>query len=77
MRFAIMIFIGSTVTAAAEPVPYNSLPNAFWRGNHGNVLECMSHQIDKDIIRMREAGVQTPMNRFMLMTSQLTCLLAQ
>jgi hypothetical protein len=60
MRLSIIALIGTTVAVAAEPVPYSSLPNAFWRGNHGNVLECMSHQIDKDIITMREAGVESP-----------------
>lgn len=62
MRLAAIFFIASTAIAVAEPVPYSSLPNAFWRGNHGNVLECMSHQIDKDMIRMREAGVLSPEN---------------
>jgi hypothetical protein len=60
MRLSIIALIGTTVAVAAEPVPYSSLPNAFWRGNHGNVLACMSHQIDKDIIRLREAGIQSP-----------------
>jgi len=60
MRLATLLLIASTTTAVAEPIPYNSLSNGFWRGNHGNVLECVSHQIDKDIIRLREAGVQSP-----------------
>lgn len=60
MRFASVFLIASTSFAVAEPVKYSELTNDFWRGNFGNVIECLQHQIGKDVIRMREAGVLDP-----------------
>ena len=62
MRLAIFFAIGATAAVAVEPIPYHSLSTSFWRGNFGNVLDCFSHQISKDIIRMREAGITSPEN---------------